>query len=108
MTMVTENSQQVHMLTLRCSNVECMIQLRIGRILKNPVVRLGAFEFCPVCGSNASASNDEQENFWEALARAYGKPVEAIMAVFTVWNPIEQPVFKKFFDEMWENATDSE
>ena len=104
MVVATENLQQVQMLTLSCSNVNCFTKLRIGRFIRHPITRAGGFTFCPVCGEKAYTHNDNVENYWESLSKAYGLPVEAIIAIHHIWNPQEQPIFKKFVEEMKQEA----
>jgi hypothetical protein len=107
MVVVTENASDVQLLTLKCHGIECLTQLRIGRFLKLPVTRVGAFRFCPICGGPASAAMDVEESYWETLAKAYGITVEAVIAIHSIWNGNEYPKFSDFVKVMLEEARDT-
>jgi hypothetical protein len=92
------------MMTLSCTSADCLTKVRIGRFLKNPVTRIGAFAFCPVCGGRASAHTDTDETYWETLARAYELPVEAVQAIHSIWDCNEYNRFSDFVNVMKKEA----
>lgn len=104
MTVPRESSQQVPMLTLRCMNNECLLRLRIGRILSLPTPRVGALRYCPLCGKDAIISTDNEESYWEALARAYELPVPILKEIFGIWDSTKYPRLKDFVDEIKRDA----
>lgn len=90
---------RVEPLTLECASADCKVRMRISRIL-NPSPRVGAFEFCPVCGSRAFAVHDTEESYWESLSKTYGPPPEVMKQVYDAWNPHEHYRFSDFFNEL--------
>lgn len=92
------------MLTLSCKNVDCLLRLRVGRILNAPVTRVGELGYCPRCSQEADVTIDESENYWELLSRSYGVNPEAIQAIHSIWDPKTHPIFRHFVFEMLEEA----
>ena len=90
----------LEMLTLRCQNKDCILEIRIGRCLNQPNTRTDRLKYCPRCGQDAVVFADDQQNYWETLAKEYGVPVDAVVAIYGIWNPKEQPLLSEFVKEM--------
>lgn len=86
--------------TIKChATTTCGTMTRVYRI--EPVVRIGAFRYCPVCGSDkVSAYMSAETNHWEALARDYGMSVAAMKQVYSSWEPHVHYRFADFIEEL--------
>lgn len=104
MQQVKSNDNQAVMVTLECSDPKCYTRLRLGRFIRLPITRVGPLQFCPVCGSKAVVSKDNNEDYWESLAKQYNLPVEGIIAIYSVWDSRAQPSFGAFVEEMKKEA----
>lgn len=93
--------KDTYLLTLECQNPECFVRMRVGRILSDPNTRVGALQFCPVCGSKAFAHTDNMSDYWESMSKSFGMPIEALQLLHTIWEPHEEPSFKKFAEKTW-------
>lgn len=92
-------------ITLACTNKQCMLRVRIGRIINKPSLRVGMFEYCPLCGSNnAKVHQDMDESYWDALANAYKIPAEIMKMLYDTWNAKEHPIFADYVKQMREEA----
>lgn len=100
-------SKDVYMLTLKCINRDCFIRLRIGRILSQPALNVGALVFCPKCGEKAFATQDQDNDYWEALANQYGQTVEVIKLIYSVWEPHSTQKFSEHVSVMLKEASES-
>jgi hypothetical protein len=81
-----------------------MTRLRVGRFLYGPSTRVGELKYCPVCGGKAGAATDTEETYWESLSEAYELPVEAVRAVYSIWDANAYPKFSDFVQEMKNEA----
>lgn len=90
----------LNMLTLSCQNKECMLRIRVGRIISKPALRIGAFTFCPLCGSKAASGQDMEESYWESIAQSYGLPVELMKMLYDTWIPGEHQKFSDYIEYM--------
>lgn len=97
-------SKDVYMLTLKCTNMDCFVRLRIGRILSQSGLQIGALKFCPVCGKRAFAATDNDNDYWESLAKHYGMTVEMIKMIHSVWEPQSDKKFSEHVAEMLKEA----
>ena len=85
-------------LTLKCHD-RCAVVLRVYRI--EPAVQVGAFQFCPMCGSNnVSQYMDADLDQWESLARDYELPIPVIRQLYEWWQPTHYRNFGDFIREV--------
>lgn len=85
--------------TIKCHDSVCGIMVRVYRI--EPSTRIGAFKYCPVCGSTrVSAYMSAEVDQWESLARDYNMPVEVIKEVYKLWEPQTHYRFADFVAEL--------
>jgi hypothetical protein len=101
------NGTELYPQTLFCQNSECMMRVRIGRLLKQRPTRIGAFSFCPMCGGKATVKTDEKETYMESLAKVYNMPVEAITVLLNLWNVHEHIKFSDFVAEIRKEAVET-
>lgn len=77
----------------------------LSRIYRTePTVQIGAFKYCPLCGSHIMPRLSGEDSGWEALAVAYNMSVPAIRAVYNTWNPNDYYKFSDFIAALREEA----
>lgn len=78
------NERTPQRLTIKCG--KCDTMTRVYRV--EPSVQIGAFKFCPVCGStNCNVYFDAATDHWESLARDYGLTIPLIKQIYELWEP---------------------
>lgn len=92
------------MLTLSCTNTDCLLQLRIGRFLKHPEVGVTSLKYCPFCKSRAIVVVDEKVDYWEMLSNSLEMPVELVTMMYQVWDSEEFPKFPTFVKHMMDQT----
>lgn len=92
--------KDVTFLTLKCINKDCLLNVRVGRLLNRPALAIGSFMFCPLCGSKAYTTQDHEETYWEEIAKAYEMPVEIMRMLYDTWDSREHNKFRDHVDQM--------
>lgn len=88
------------MLTLSCLNKECMLRVRLGRVMSKPALQVGAFRYCPLCGGKACAGMDIEESYVETLAQSYQLPVDVMKMLLDTWDANEHSRFVDYLNEL--------
>ena len=76
--------------------------IRVYRV--EPSTQVGAFKYCPICGTRVLAYLSVDDNGWESLAVSYGMSVPAIKAVYASWNPHDYYRFSDYVDALREET----
>lgn len=92
--------QDLYTQTLVCLNKECLFQIRVGKIMKNPPTSVGPLSYCPQCGGKAFAKTDNDVTYMETIASAWGLPVQVLQLIMVEWNPKEYPKLYDFVQEL--------
>lgn len=81
--------------TLSCNS--CKQRFRLTRM--EPSVIVAAPNYCPICGAQGvGAVQDAEQDFWEAMARAYNMKIKLLKLLYEVWNEEQPPRFQRFGD----------
>lgn len=92
--------------TIQCQEYRtCGLMTRIYRAEPQNTRAVGAYQFCPRCGSdNVVVSRSNDTDMWEAYSRDYKLPIPVIQQLYRLWVPSHHRRFSDFVAELREDA----
>jgi hypothetical protein len=63
-------------------------------------MQVGAFSYCPLCGSRALAMIDNDADYWETIAEAIELPIEVTRQLYDIWDRNKHQRFTDFVNEI--------
>jgi hypothetical protein len=88
------------MKTLACLNKDCLLRIRLERVIDKPIISIQKLGFCPGCGGKALQLDELNEDYWEQLAKSYELPVFLLRQLYDNWDHNEYPNFRDFVNAM--------
>lgn len=92
--------------TLGCSDLECGLRIRVGRVLSKKAFTIGAFKYCPVCGKVAMGQSDTEQDYWEITAEHFQIPLEALKILYEDWPTKTYPRFGDYIRQVQKEIED--